>query len=330
MPRKSRLLGSPGAPLGLVIGVLAALAPPLAAAGAVKDAWYAGYSDFGNRSLVGFSEVTATTYSTSGPPDVHFADQSGLGSLSVSSADSAAMSSAQIGELRGFASSSGTPGGPGSFGNFDNGWRDFVTITGGAGIASLTIVGHFDGSLSGEHDYLASSTFAASSLASGSVGGSFVDLYGAVTQSGESCGGGSCVAQIDGARARMDFSLTIQFEYGSEVLIASVASGFADTGSLGGASTLDFLSTSKLDYLVAPEGALLTSAYSGPMAFENGRWQYVATPVPESQSLGLMLAGLSVLGLLALYRRRRSDVLGVSGGRQAIPRLSFMPADAKP
>ncbi len=286
-----------------LFGIATVVAAHAASAGPVKDDWYANYSDYSNRTLVGFVEATATTNNFQAPPDARVADAAALGAVGATTGAATGFASSQLGELRGSAQSTGLKDQYGSLATFDMGWRDFLTISGGTGTDSLTLVGHFDGSLAGESDYLAGTAFVSTGLVSGQVGASFVNLYQSVAPSGFNCAIGTCSVGTDGAKARFDFSITVTFAYGTDVLVASTASGFAETGSLAGPSVLDFLSTSKLDYIVAPDGATVVSAVGGPLAFDGARWVYVAAPVPEPQALALMLGGLVFTGL-AVRRRK--------------------------
>ena len=64
-----------------LFGLATVVAVHAASAGPVKDDWYANYSDYSNRTLVGFVEATATTNYFQAPPDARLAAAASLGAV---------------------------------------------------------------------------------------------------------------------------------------------------------------------------------------------------------------------------------------------------------
>lgn len=284
-------------------------------AGTAKDLWNQGAFDYANTSAMAYSDVSTIgpDFADGGGYVIREADQWGVGTASVSSASATSSSESQFGLLKGFASTNAF----GDYGeaHFENGFRDALTVTGGTGVGTLQISGHADGLLSGKQSYFAVSSLLQNSAGSTLLGMAFLNSDGAIVPSGTDCvGAGTCAITVNGEFARIDFTISLTFEYGVHNLLISQTNGFASTGSDNLPSEVNFLSTSTIDAVVVPDGAILTSA-AGPMLFQDGAWHYVQpTVVPEPETYALMLFGLA--GVVWIVRRRRANVA------QAIASLS--------
>ena len=275
-----------------------------ASAGYIYDTFYANAYDLANSAPMIFSDayITPSTLYLTGVEQA----RADVGNSSVSRAAASATSVTQYGRLRGYAAS----GEAGDAAHFESGWRDVLSVTGGVGTGILQVTGHADGFLSGGSSYFAFSTALANSGGSVLVGNSFSNRYDANTDNDIITNLGSCPAQIctisiNGDFVRLDFDMSIRFEYGAPNLLVVTNSGFADTGSDGRPSLANFLSTFSIDSIIAPAGSILTSA-AGPLAFSNGTWSYpvsTVNSVPEPSTFALMLICLA--SLLISSRRRR-------------------------
>jgi hypothetical protein len=180
----------------------------------------------------------------------------------------------------------------------------------------LTVTGHADGLLSGVGESFqvggSVDSFGSFGVASSRMSAGFQDYggngYVLAPIPGSSCGSiysSTCSLSIDGEHARVDFTMTVPFEFGGSILVIQTADGWAATNTYG-ASVSDFRSTATFDSFILPDGAVLTSS-AGPMDFSGGAWHYVPTaPVPEPETYAMLMAGFGVMGAVA--RRRKLKV----------------------
>lgn len=173
-------------------------------------------------------------------------------------------------------------------------FSDVVTFSGGVGLTAYLDYS-FDGTLTNAGSPQFAAAFGQLQAHVANVGGA-VTRYETLSGYAANCGfGTNCEVGTSTARTG---SLAFMIFDGATNVNASLQA-FASYGN-----SFDFANTAKF-YLRTPDGVTFSSA-NGFLSEAVAIGSVPVTPVPEPETYALMLAGLSMLGLVA--RRRRSVV----------------------